>query len=84
MFTHPYTLFMHICALFTHICDLFTHLDVLFLYIYTLFTRMNALLGPWNSWIANSDKKYMELYGAALNVNKPCVIFLKTAFPKDK
>ncbi len=32
----------------------------------------------------NSDKKYMELNGAALNVNKPCVTSRKTAFPKDK
>ncbi len=38
----------------------------------------------WSSWTANSDKKYMELNRAALNVNKPCVTSLKTAFPKDK
>ncbi len=31
-----------------------------------------------------SDKKYRELNGAALNVNKPCLITLKTAFQKDK
>ncbi len=34
--------------------------------------------------IAISDKKYMELNGAALNVNKPCMTSQKTAFPKDK
>ncbi len=39
---------------------------------------------PWSSWTANSDKKYMELNGAALNVNKLCVTSRKTAFPKDK
>ncbi len=33
-------------------------------------------LRTWSSWTANSDKKYMELNGAALNVNKPCVTFL--------
>ncbi len=38
----------------------------------------------WSSWTANSDKKYMELNGATLNVNKPWVTFPKTAFPKDK
>ncbi len=36
-------------------------------------------LWPWSSWTANSDKKYMELNGAALNVNNPWVIFQKTA-----
>ncbi len=41
-------------------------------------------LWPWSSWTANNDKKYMELNGAGLNVNKPCVISRKTAFPKDK
>ncbi len=41
-------------------------------------------LRPWSSWTADSDKKYMELNGAALNVNKPCVTSPKTAFPKDK
>ncbi len=40
-------------------------------------------LWPWSSWTANSDKKYMELNGAVLNVNKPCVTSEKTAFPKD-
>ncbi len=30
-------------------------------------------LRPWSSWAANSDKKYMQVNGAALNVNKPCV-----------
>ncbi len=39
---------------------------------------------PCCSWTANSDKKYMELNGAAWNVNKPCVTSRKTAFPKDK
>ncbi len=39
---------------------------------------------PWSSWTANSDKKYMELNGAALNVNKPWATSRKTAFPKDK
>ncbi len=34
--------------------------------------------------MANSDKKYMELSGAALNVNKPRVTSQKTAFPNDK
>ncbi len=43
------------------------------------------MLRPWSSWTANSDKKYiMELNGAALNVNKPCVTSRKTTFPKDK
>ncbi len=32
----------------------------------------------------DSDMKYIELNGAALNVNKPCVTSQKTAFPKDK
>ncbi len=40
-------------------------------------------LRPWSSWTANSDKKYMELNGAALNGNKPCVTFWKTAFPEE-
>ncbi len=39
-------------------------------------------LRPWSSWTANSDKKYIELNGAALNVNKPGVTSRKTAFPK--
>ncbi len=39
---------------------------------------------PWSSWTASSDKKYMELNGAALNVNKPCVTSRKTAFLEDK
>ncbi len=39
---------------------------------------------PWSSWTAYSDKKYMELNGAALNVSKSCVTAWKTAFPKDK
>ncbi len=38
----------------------------------------------WSSWTTNSDKKYMELNGAALNVNKLRVTSRKTAFPKDK
>ncbi len=42
------------------------------------------MLQPWSSWTANSDKKYTELNGAALNVNKPCVTSQKTDFPKDK
>ncbi len=41
-------------------------------------------LRPWSSWTVNSDKKYMELNGAALNVNIPCVTSWKTAFLKDK
>ncbi len=41
-------------------------------------------LRPWSSWTANSDMKYMELNGAALSVNKPCVTSRKTTFPKDK
>ncbi len=41
-------------------------------------------LWPWSSCTANSDKKYMELNGAALNVNKSCATFRKTAFLKDK
>ncbi len=36
-------------------------------------------LQPLSSWTANSDKKYMELNGVALNVNKPCVTSRKTA-----
>ncbi len=42
------------------------------------------MLRPWNSWTANTDKKYIELNGAAFNVNKPCVTSRKTARPKDK
>ncbi len=42
------------------------------------------MLRPWNSWTANADKKYMELNGAALNVNKPRVTSRQTAFLKDK
>ncbi len=42
------------------------------------------MLRPWNAWIANSDKKYMELNGAALNIKKQCVTSRKPAFPKDK
>ncbi len=38
-----------------------------------------ATLRPWSSWTANSGQKYMELNGAALNVNKPCVTSRKTA-----
>ncbi len=38
-------------------------------------------LRPWSLWTANSDKKYMELNGAALIVNKPCD-FLENSFPK--
>ncbi len=41
-------------------------------------------LRPWSSGTANSDKKYIELNGVALNVNKPCVTSQKTAFLKDK
>ncbi len=41
-------------------------------------------LRPWSSQTANTDKKYMELNGAALNVNKPYVTSRKTAFLKDK
>ncbi len=41
-------------------------------------------LRKWSSWTANSDKKYMELNGAVLNVNKLCVTSQETAFPKDK
>ncbi len=41
-------------------------------------------LRPWSSWTASSDKKYMELNGAALNVNKPYMTSRKTAFSKDK
>ncbi len=44
----------------------------------------NGRLRPWSSWTANSDKKYMEVNGAALNVSKKCVTSRKTAFPKDK
>ncbi len=43
-----------------------------------------SYLWRWSSWTANSNKKYMELNGAALNINKPCVTSRKTAFPKDK
>ncbi len=50
--------------------------------------RYSPILGhslrPWSKWTANSDKKYIELNGAALNVKKPCVNSQKTAFPKDK
>ncbi len=41
-------------------------------------------LRPWSKWTANIGKKYMELDGAALNVNKPRVTSRKTDFPKDK
>ncbi len=41
-------------------------------------------LRPWSLRTANSDKKYMELNGASLNVNKLCVTSWKTASPKDK
>ncbi len=44
----------------------------------------HRMLRPWSSWTTNIDKKYIELNGAALNVNKPCVSSRKTAFPKDK
>ncbi len=44
----------------------------------------SCMLRPWSSWTANSDKKYMVLNGATLNVNKPRVISRKTAFLKDK
>ncbi len=50
----------------------------------TEYVAIGEVLRPWSSWTANSDKKYMELNGAALNVNKPCVTSPKTAFPKDK
>ncbi len=43
-----------------------------------------STLRPWSSWTANRDKKYRELNGAALNVNKPCVTSWKRGFPKDK
>ncbi len=33
--------------------------------------------------MARTDKKYMELNGATLNVNKPCITAQKTAFRKD-
>ncbi len=46
--------------------------------------RPYSSLPPWSSWTANSDKKYMVLNGAALNINKPCVTSRKTAFPEDK
>ncbi len=51
---------------------------------YTLRLTTYYTLRPWSSWTANSDRKYMKLNGAALNVNKPCVTSRKTAFPKDK
>ncbi len=31
-------------------------------------------LRPWSSWTANSDKKYVELNGAALNVTNSNII----------
>ncbi len=54
---------------------------IFYLYVFNL-TKCG--LQPWSSWTANSDKKYMELNGVALNVNKPCVTSRKTAFRKDK
>ncbi len=54
-----------------------------FFYLYKI-TNKAVKLRPWSSWTANSDKKYMELNGAALNVNKTCVTSWKTAFQKDK
>ncbi len=50
----------------------------------TLTCSTDCPYANWSSWTANSDKKYMKLNGAALNVNKPCVTSRKTAFPKDK
>ncbi len=41
-------------------------------------------LRPWSSWTASGDKKYVELNGAALNVNISCVTSRKTAYQKDK
>ncbi len=50
-----------------------------------IYEGLSFHLRPWSCWwTANSDKKYMELNGAALNENKPCVTSPKTAFPKDK
>ncbi len=58
------------------------------LYSKKLFSKSSSYLHPplrpWNLWTANSDKKYTELNGAALNVNKPRVTSPKTAFLKDK
>ncbi len=47
-------------------------------------SRISSTFQLWSSWTANSDKKYMELRGAASNINKPCVTSRKTAFPKYK
>ncbi len=58
----------------------------IFLYFSTFFIVIGNHNSPqpWSSWTAISDKKYMELNGAALNVNKPCATIWKTAFLKDK
>ncbi len=56
---------------------------LIFFNIFIVIGNHNSLR-PWSSWTANSDKKFMELNGAALNVYKPCATFQKTAFLKDK
>ncbi len=50
-----------------------------FMYFSTFFIVIGNDHRFWqcSSWTANSDKKYMELNGAALNVNKPCATFRK-------
>ncbi len=53
-------------------------------YLFGSSQKVCLMLRPWSSWTANSDKKYMELIGAALNINKPCETSRKTAFLKDK
>ncbi len=49
----------------------------IFWYFSTFFIiiRNYHILLPWSSWTANSDKKCIELNGAALNVKKPWVDF---------
>ncbi len=44
----------------------------------------NTFYRTWSSETASSDKKYIELNGAVLNVNKPCVTSQKTDFLKHK
>ncbi len=51
----------------------FTDFAIFWFFFLTFFIVIGNHRGlrPWNSWTVNSDKKYMELNGAALNVNKP-------------
>ncbi len=52
--------------------------------IFSDISKRNNDYSDLRPWIvtANSDKKYMELNGATMNVNELCVTFRKTAFSK--